>query len=428
MLQTVLAIRALKRPWTTSELTDDLPPGAPRADALASLAAALETLNDRKGAREMVQLAFDEDSDHLWATIVAARLERRDNQQSARDRLLRVAKKHAPLPSAYFTILGHVHDRLGEYDAAFTAFTDAKKAAAQELGEPTEAWKRHYIDHVRRYRSWYSPAKAAAWTSPAAAAIQATPVFFVGFPRSGTTLFEQMLDSHPRLATTGETVILGRLRTLLPTLIGRLGRIPEILDDLAPDEIATLANWYLKEVEPLRAAKPGAVRTVDKMPLNIVEIAFIRRVFPEAQVIVALRDPRDVVLSCYMQNFRVNAAMAHFLTLEGTATLYAEVMGLWLHYRTDPGLRAFEYRYEDLVSDTESLARKAFAFLGEPWDDRVLAYQNRAAERLVSTPSYADVTAPIYTRSIARWQRYEKYLAPVLPVLAPFVRAFGYAE
>src|SRR5690606_35620478 len=110
-------------------------------------------------------------------------------------------------------------------------FTNAKRATAGELGAATENWKRHYLEHIARYRTWYSPERAVRWTNtlpPGTAA----PVFFVGFPRSGTTLFEQMLDSHPHLATTGETQILGRLRTLTPSIAGRPGEFPQMLDTL----------------------------------------------------------------------------------------------------------------------------------------------------------------------------------------------------
>ena len=322
--------------------------------------------------------------------------------------------------------MGHAYDRLGNHDAAFTAFAAAKEVTARGFGDDISDWKRHFIDHIAALRTWYRPEKAAGWRNPAFTEPRDNPIFFVGFPRSGTTLFEQMLDSHPRLATTGETQILGRLRMVAPSLLKREGEMAGFLDQLGDDEVVTLARWYMDEVARQVGPDGRAKRPVDKMPLNIVEIGFIRRVFPQAPVIVALRDPRDVILSCFMQNFQVNQAMAHFLTVEGTAKLYAAVMGLWLHYRTDPGLRFIEYRYEDLVANTRGVARRVFDFLGEPWDDRVLDYQRRASERYVATPSYADVATPIYDRSIGRWRNYARHLAPVLEILAPFVDVFGY--
>ena len=174
-----------------------------------------------------------------------------------------------------------------------------------------------FIDHVRTFRAWYSGEKAAAWAPPTASSDQPDPIFFVGFPRSGTTLFEQMLDSHPNLVTTGETQILGRLQLIAPSLLKRTGQAPQILDELDGTEVEILRRWYLDEVARHAGIEATNKRVVDKMPLNIVELGFIRRLFPSAPVIVALRDPRDVVLSCFMQNFRVNQAMAQFLSIEG---------------------------------------------------------------------------------------------------------------
>jgi tetratricopeptide (TPR) repeat protein len=386
-------------------------------------------MNSLEDATEAAQEALALDGDHPLANVVAARLERRSGDAAAaRDRLRGLGRRNGTLDAAGYTVLGQAHDRLGEFDDAFEAFAQAKQFTRQELGDESSPWQDKFLDHVYTFRTWYSAEKAADWPAPPTTPDQPEPIFFVGFPRSGTTLFEQMLDSHPNLATTGETQILGRLQLITPSLLRRTGQSPQILDDLDGAEVETLGRWYRAEVARHTGAEATNKRVVDKMPLNIVELGFVRRLFPSAPVIVALRDPRDVILSCFMQNFRVNQAMAHFLSVEGTARLYAAVMELWLHYRSDTGLRAIEYRYEDLVADTEGTARRVFEFLGEPWDENVLQYRKRASERFVSTPSYADVSTPIYTRSIGRWRNYAQQLAPALPILAPFVREFGYAE
>jgi hypothetical protein len=386
-------------------------------------------MNSLDDAGEAAQEALAIDANHPLAIVVAARLERRSgNAAAARDRLQALEEQNGTLDAAGYTVLGQAHDRLGEYDDAFNAFDQAKQSTRDELGDESSPWRDNFLKHVRTFRAWYSAEKAAGWSSPPASPDLIHPIFFVGFPRSGTTLFEHMLDSHPNLVTTGETQILGRLQLIMPSLLKHAGESPQILDDLDDAEIETLGRWYLDEVARHTGTKATDKRFVDKMPLNIVELGFVRRVFPSAPVIVALRDPRDVILSCFMQNFRVNQAMAHFLTIEGTARLYAAVMELWLHYRSDAGLNAIEYRYEDLVADTEGTARRIFDFLGEPWDESVLQYQSRASERFVSTPSYADVSAPIYDRSIGRWRNYARQLAPALPIVAPFVREFGYSE
>ena len=427
---TGLLLRDMNRPREALDhLSAAIELGPDHPDAHAGMAGALESLNRRGEAGEAARKALTLDGGHIPAAIVMARIERREGQaQAARDRLRRLKDAGVALGAAAFTELGQAHDRLGEYDEAFDAFAAAKRHMSEKVGAPAKFWRTNYLRHIDRYRQWYDPSRAAGWETPANPTDRMPPAFFVGFPRSGTTLLEQILDSHPSLATSGEEPLLSRLQQALPEILGRNETFPEVLDGLGPDEVAALGERYMGEAERRLDIDLMSRRLVDKLPLNIVNLGLARRMFPSAQVIVALRDPRDVILSCFMQNFRVNQAMAHFLSVEGTARLYAAVMELWLHYRSDTGLNAIEYRYEDLVTDTEGVARRVFEFLGEPWDENVLQYQNRASERFVSTPSYADVSTPIYDRSIGRWRNYARHLAPALPVLAPFVREFGYSE
>ncbi len=419
-LAMMVVLRALGRPDDElAAVADGLADGGGRADAHAALADGYESLNSLDKARQAAARALAIDADHVMANTVMGRIERRGGDaRAARDRLRGLEMRGGRLDSEGYTALGHACDRLADYGAAYEAFADAQRCAEQEYGGDVAHLGDEYIAHIRGYRSWYDAERSANWKAPADDGRD--PVFFVGFPRSGTTLLEQMLDSHPNLATTGEALVLGQLPLVLPSLLGRGGDFPRLLDGLRADEIATLRRWYLERTSR------GAKRAVDKLPLNVVELGLIRRLFPRAPVIVALRDPRDVVLSCFMQNFKINWAMGHCLTVEGTAKLYAAVMDLWLHYRADPGFGYLEYRYEDLVADAEGVARRVIAYIGEPWDKAVLQYAKRAGERFVRTPSYADVSQPLYDRSIGRWRNYARHLAPALPVVARFVAEFGY--
>ncbi len=143
---------------------------------------------------------------------------------------------------------------------------------------------------------------------------------------------------------------------------------------------------------------------------------------------VALRDPRDACLSCFMQRFQLNDAMANFLDLAETARTYAAVMGLWLHYREALPLAWHEYRYEDLVEDFEGELRRVLDFIGAGWHDDVARYREKTGRPAVTTPSYGQVTRPLYKSAIGRWRAYRDELAPVLPTLEPLVAAFGYPE
>jgi hypothetical protein len=241
----------------------------------------------------------------------------------------------------------------------------------------------------------------------------------VGFPRSGTTLTEQVLAAHPAVRTLDEQPFLERAAL---ELAAAGFEYPEDLERAPPSLIETLRRGYLE-----RIGDAGARRwTVDKMPLNLVYLPLARRLFPAARVVVALRDPRDVAVSCYAQVFRPNPAMVHFLTLEGTADLYVAVMGLWQTLRVGLDLPWLETRYEDLVGDFRSAAGRLLDFLDEPWDEAVTRFDQVARETPRSTPSYAEVTRPVHGGAVARWRAHARHLAPIEARLSPFVEAFGY--
>ncbi|MDA0700698.1 MAG: sulfotransferase, partial [bacterium] len=250
------------------------------------------------------------------------------------------------------------------------------------------------------------------------------PVFLVGFPRSGTTLTEQILAAHPRLLTTDEEPFLPDLTREWPALAGVA--YPHGLASLSDDAVAQLRDRYRAALAERFGAGAEGRRVVDKLPLNILHLGLIRRLFPTAPVIVALRDPRDVVLSCFMQQFAPNASMVQFFDLARSARFYAAVMGLWLGWRDGLAPAALESRYEDVVQDVEGAARRLIAHVGEPWTDAVLGYAAAARGRAITTPSYRDVGEPIHGRARGRWRRYEKQLAPVLGILDPYARALGY--
>jgi hypothetical protein len=166
---------------------------------------------------------------------------------------------------------------------------------------------------------------------------------------------------------------------------------------------------------------------VDKYPLNIAHVGFIHRVFPDAKFILALRHPCDCVLSCFMQTFKLNEAMMNFLSLERSAELYAAIMELWSAYRAKLNLNVHVLKYEDLVQDLEGTCKPLISFLGLEWDDNLHNYQKTAAERgSINTPSYDQVVQPLYKQASGRWTSYRKQMEPVLPMLQPWIKAFGY--
>ena len=163
------------------------------------------------------------------------------------------------------------------------------------------------------------------------------------------------------------------------------------------------------------------------MPLNIIHIAEIVRVFPDAKFIVSLRHPYDCVLSCYMQSFKLNDAMSNFLNLKDTSNLYNQVMDLWTKYVEIFDLKYHEIKYEDIVSDFDTSIKKILSFLDLDWSDAVLDFYKTAEKRkLISTPSYDQVNKPIYSKSVFKWKNYEKNLSEIIPSLKPWLTRFKY--
>ena len=158
------------------------------------------------------------------------------------------------------------------------------------------------------------------------------------------------------------------------------------------------------------------------------EAGFIHRLFPAAKFILVLRHPCDCVLSCFMQQFALNDAMANFATIEESANLYNEVMSLWQVYCDKLPLEVHTVKYEDVIADTRGTIEPLLSYLGVPWSDNILDYRKTAASREnINTPSYSQVTEKLYSTAAGRWTRYADQMEDVLPVLAPWIEKFGYA-
>ncbi len=322
--------------------------------------------------------------------------------------------------------LAQICEKLNDTDAAYYHFKRQNEEAAKEV-DSAHADKNEYLKRVEDLiegftQEWLRGAKSLpppldnrAHRSP--------PVFLVGFPRSGTTLLDQILDSHPDVQVLEEVPVLLPVRHEVEAApAGYLGRLAEI-DERDREKLRRI-YWQALEDEGLDLKNKIVI---NKMPLNIIQSGLIGRVFPDAKIILALRHPADSVLSCFMQDFQLNASMANFLTLEDAAHLYDRVMTLWQQYRALLPLNVVEVRYENLIRDIRSEVEPVLDFLGLAWNE---AQADPAAHALargtIRTPSYSQVTQPIYSSSADRWRRYDKYLAPVLPVLEKHIRYFGY--
>ncbi len=391
--------------------------------ALVNLADSLERLNLFDEAAAAIEKLLAAAPDLPVANILAARIERRrGDMEAAATRLERIALSAMDEDEkcrAYFD-LGKVRDLQARTDQAFTAFQEANKRQLA-LAERQGIRAAPYMAEVRSSTSWFTAEKLAQQTAEQENSHKA-PVFLVGFPRSGTTLIERMLDAHPALLTTGERSPLQAVKTKLLSA----GSYPAALESFSTQEWSFCRDLFWKMAADVCGPDVETKTLVDKMPLNIVDIGLIGRLLPDARIVVSLRDPRDVCLSCYMQQFRRTPAMIGFSDLETTVTLYDEIMGFWLRAKAHTLLPAFEYRYEDLIGSHESIIRDILAFADVPWAPEVLNYREQSIGRDISTPSYENVAEPLYTRSTGRWTRYRTFLEPHLERLQPYVEAFGY--
>ncbi len=405
-----------------------LQPESPQA--FVSIAIVYERMNQLDAAAGFANQALERDPNHIAAILVLAKLDRRaGNLELACSRLegARASLSGPAEETELYFESGIVYDRLGRYADAFKLFRQGNKLASQSVrAKVHQESDIQYVDHLTTFRKSFTAERFARWRNTRPKDELPSPIFFVGHPRSGTTLTEQILSAHPVALVSNERPFLDQIIHPILKKAGSIDAAADYLDNISQQELTSMRREYWSQAESMLEVDVSNRILIDKLPANLRKLGFIQRIFPESAVIVALRDPRDVCLSCFMQNFRHNPAMVPFYDIQQTARHYEALMDLWLHYRSILDLRWIESRYEDLVEDYEAVARRLITFLGLDWDDAVLSYLDK--ERHVSTPSYEDVTSPIFTRAMGRWRNYRKELQPVLAPLSRFIREFGYEE
>ena len=397
-------------------------------DAIVALAVMLEKSNRFDEAREMVGRGLALSPENLTLHVVAAGLDRRDGRYAeAAERLERILKKHSDshqLSPAYM-LLGQLYDRLEKPDLAFAALSKGNSLAV-EFEKSISRNLPSYMEHVQRMQHYLNASFGSGSIGSLPESSPATPIFLMGFVRSGTTLLEQVLDNHPALQAVEEKPTVSAMVKAFETITQ--GR-DNALFNLTEDEVAALRRAYFDEVARHVDIRPGAI-LVDKMPLSTANAHIIWRVFPNARFILAIRHPCDVCLSAFMQNFNINLSTINFLDLQEGAKTYEAVMNVWRQATQTLPIHYHRIRYEDLVANFEPEVRSLFVdFLGLEWKDEVLGFAERALKRgNVNTASYHQVTQPIYQHAKYRWKRYEAQMAPVMATLAPFIDYFGYSE
>jgi thioredoxin-like negative regulator of GroEL len=389
--------------------------------ARLSLVETLERYNKVDEAYSEVLAGLKIFLDDTSIAIRAAACERRLNKyQKALDRLLSLdpGKMEMFDQRYYYFELGRVCNKLKDYDKAFSSFARGN-IATRKLSKQIDA--KYYLERIAVVRDGFQSLKSLP---PTEHSLQGdNPVFLVGFPRSGTTLMDQILDCHPMLQTMEEQNI---VETIENRVADPFEQYVSGWQSLSAEQIKTMQDEYYNEVAKRITREEGKI-LVDRMPLNITRIALIWRLFPGAKFILVVRHPIDVCLSCFMQNFKANTANVNFFSLEDAALFYSRVMELWRLYVELLPISYHMVRYEDLVADLEGESRRILEFLGLGWDENVLKfYQHARGKEHIKTASYHQVNRPIYKDAVYRWQRYEKYCEPIKDKLAPYIEYFGY--
>lgn len=326
-------------------------------------------------------------------------------------------------------LLGVVLDQLGQYNEAMAWLCKAK-AQVRTITDTTILEKSY--DAVSQQRremlAGLTPEMIRRWRQESRPAGERYQIAFLGgHPRSGTTLLEQILDANPDVLAFDEpTAFHQEVEAQLhiktgPTAAGQLDALPN-------SRRTEMRQRYVKSLLREIPCQPTQRVLVDKNPSPTMSLNLWLRVFPELKVIIALRDPRDVIVSCFFLNIMLNATNVNFLSIERTARHYADLMDVWLRMREIGGFDWIESRYEDVVADLETEGRKVTEFIGLSWHPDQARYFETARRKVLYAPTYHDVTQPIYKRAVNRWERYADALAPVQAQLAPYCRMFGYAE
>lgn len=310
---------------------------------------------------------------------------------------------------------GRLLDAKGEYDRAFAHYARGN-AIVWAMGER--------LPWLRFDRAAVTQAVDDTITTFTPAFMRRAPrathggggrlVFIVGMPRSGSTLAEQILASHPAVYGAGELNDISWLAQLIPDIMETDRPYPRCLEDVTVAQCDRLARHYLDRIESL--APEAALLVTDKMPVNFAHLGLIELLFPGARVIHCLRDPIDTCVSCYFQGFIRSHNYQYSFDLRALGEYYREYRRLMAHWRSVLDIPMLELRYEDVVVDQEAATRRLLAFCGLPWDDGCLRYYE--SKRLVHTASYDQVRRPIYDKSVGRWRHYERHIGPLLKALA----------
>jgi tetratricopeptide (TPR) repeat protein len=323
----------------------------------------------------------------------------------------------------YF-ILAKCYEKLGNIDNSFDFFKKTNEINAKQKKDDID--KKQTLKIITERINFFKKEKIDSWSLNNSNKINFDPFFLIGFPRSGTTLLDTILRSHPSIELIEEKPL---IKELIISMDKEIAGDLNNLKYLSQKQIEILQNQYLQNIKKYTEGNISSKIIIDKMPLNIIHVGEIIKIFPNAKFILSLRHPCDAVLSCFMQNFKLNSAMANFLDIESAAHMYDCVMKLWIQYINLFSVNSHIVKYENVINNFDSTIKNTLNFLNLPWSENVKKFYETADKRkLIATPSYDQVNQPIYPDSVNKWKKYNNKITNILPILQPWIKEFKYDD
>lgn len=402
---------------------------APDAETWNTLAWILERNQCLDEAREKAETALNQSPDYSPAVRLLAHIDRRSgNFEQAEERLTSQLERYpGDFDWGLRYELAAVLDRQGKYDSAWNALLLAKQQLANRAARHLD------VSHSIRQRQIYVTTSVTdvdlrRWQVDAEdASCEKRHCILTGFPRSGTTLLEQMLATSDFVVDTDESGILST--QFIAPLIWHNPDPTSALIELRGfdgEQLRAGREAYFHMTERYLGSTQGKRLLIEKDPLLIADLPLPLRLFPQTKLLIALRDPRDVILSYFFTMVPLNWNSSPAVDIDQACDFYVDILSHWVWWREKLPWPMLVTRYEDMVSSPADELKRIAQFLDLDWSPKMLDASARSERKAVRTPTYDDITKPIYARAVGRWRNYDRYLARILPKLARLLPALGY--
>ena len=383
---------------------------------LSNICSDLINVNAIEDAKLLIQKDHENKGEKNWHQVQLARID--FIQKKYPQALSRLGKDAIDNNPFRYNLRARIHEKLKNYDNAFLDFTQSAKLYKQEVK------KENQLDFIKYYQKVNLANIKHFPLTPEQA--QAIPVFLVGFPRSGTTLLDTILDTQKNVLMLSET---RSISCIIDSLTNRSAKsYPENLTGLTASQVNKLRDIYLEYAQKQVGEISSKQILIDKMPINTIHIPLLQTLFPQCKIIVSLRHPLDVCLSNFQQNYDLNTEMSFLVTLDDCVKRYLQVFDLLAHYQQSIQSNLIFVRYEDLVNNLAGEAKKIFNFIDMDYDQSFLDFHKHATNKAINTASKHQVNQPLYNSSVYKWKNYEHYLGSYITSLQPYIKKFGYAD